>query len=166
MKILVAVDDSPASGDLVDVICHRHWPDEARFKLVSVVEPFEAAEDCGDQNWNLLLRDVDQRRIDQAEKICSQIRNRIENKVPQSSVEIEILHGDARDEILNCAVQWQADKILIGAKGRKVCSYKILGSVSRAVATNAPCSVEIVRPNQHTEVEVSQGSLANAGAAE
>jgi len=146
MKVVVAVDDSPTSGDLVNVICHRRWPDHAHFKLVSVIEPCNTAEEYGDDNWSLLLRAVDKRRIGNAEKICSHIHNRIENKVPKSTVEFEIRHGDARHEIINCAADWNADKILIGTKGRQICPYNLLGSVSRAVASNAHCSVEIVRP--------------------
>ena len=55
--------------------------------------------------------------------------------------------GDARKVLLEEAREWNADGIFVGTRDLKgVIERFRLGSVSTAVATNAHCSVEIVRP--------------------
>jgi nucleotide-binding universal stress UspA family protein len=145
MKVVVAVDDSPASSDLVQTIERRHWPEDTEFRIVNVVEPLDADSDYPEFNWNELLIDLNKRRASHAEHICSKLRHRIQDSVEHSIVHFEIRHGDPREEIINSAAEWGADKILLGARGREICPFNSLGSVSRAVARNSRCSVEIVR---------------------
>ena len=47
--------------------------------------------------------------------------------------------------IVEEAERWGADLILVGSHGYGSVKRFMLGSVSQAVATHAPCSVEIVR---------------------
>jgi nucleotide-binding universal stress UspA family protein len=60
-------------------------------------------------------------------------------------VHFEIRHGSPKTEIIRTATEWEANRILIGAHGHNVCPHNLMGSVSRAVAEHAPCSVEIVK---------------------
>jgi nucleotide-binding universal stress UspA family protein len=53
--------------------------------------------------------------------------------------------GRAQDVILDEAERWGADLIVLGSHGYRAFKRFLLGSVSQAVATHAPCSVEIVR---------------------
>lgn len=145
MRVVIAVDDSPASSDLVHTIQRRHWPEDTEFRIVNVVEPLDADADYPGFDWNELLVDLNKRRTSHAEEICSKLRHQIQEKVPRSIVHFEVRHGDPREEIISSAVEWKADKILIGARGREICPFNSLGSVSRAVARNSRCSVEIVR---------------------
>lgn len=145
MKVVVAVDDSPASSDLMQTIERRHWPEDTKFRIVNVVEPLDAGADNPAFNWNELLIDLNKRRTMHAERTCSKLRHRIQDSVPHSIVHFEVRHGNPREEIVNSAVEWGADKILMGARGREICPFNSLGSVSRAVARNSNCSVEIVR---------------------
>ena len=61
------------------------------------------------------------------------------------SVTTSVATGDARSMILQEAVRWQADLIVLGSHGRKGLGRFFLGSVSEAVARHAHCSVQIVR---------------------
>jgi nucleotide-binding universal stress UspA family protein len=53
--------------------------------------------------------------------------------------------GFAVELILEEADKWGADLIVLGSQGRGFWERLLLGSVSQAVASRAPCSVEIVR---------------------
>lgn len=53
--------------------------------------------------------------------------------------------GSAPSEIILLARQEQADLIITGARGHSTASELLLGSVSQQVATNADCSVLVVR---------------------
>lgn len=54
--------------------------------------------------------------------------------------------GKPKDVILEEADDWGADLIVVGSQGYGAVRRFFLGSVSLAVATNAHCSVLIVRP--------------------
>ncbi|NNE00472.1 MAG: universal stress protein [Pirellulaceae bacterium] len=64
------------------------------------------------------------------------------------SVELSKLHktGNAAQEILSVSKSNVADLIVMGAMGHSMLSRLLLGSVSDTVATNAKCSVLVVRP--------------------
>jgi len=53
--------------------------------------------------------------------------------------------GDVKETILDSAIQWHADLIVVGSHGSGGVRRFLLGSVAEAVARHAPCSVEIVR---------------------
>jgi nucleotide-binding universal stress UspA family protein len=50
-----------------------------------------------------------------------------------------------KDAIVEEAERWGADLIVVGSHGYRCPGHAPLGSVSQAVATQAKCSVEIVR---------------------
>jgi nucleotide-binding universal stress UspA family protein len=52
---------------------------------------------------------------------------------------------DPRRGIIECAVAWNADLIVMGSHGRRGLDRLLLGSVAEAVMRHASCSVEIVR---------------------
>jgi nucleotide-binding universal stress UspA family protein len=64
---------------------------------------------------------------------------------PVVKVHSEVLNGPPTHAILDEAQRWDADLIVMGSHGRRGLTRLLLGSVSQAVASQAPCSVEIVR---------------------
>lgn len=94
------------------------------------------------------LDKMNEMRKEAAEKICDHAVKQISNHFPDSKVLCEIRQGAAKSEIVNAAIDWKADKILIGAHGRDICPHNLIGSVSRAVVHSAPCSVEVVRTHE------------------
>lgn len=146
MKVLVALDDSPFSKGVVNSILSRPWPAHTTFKIVNVIEPMCIVPSDYDPGefQNALNKMMDIRRAS-AEKLCDSFLNQFKKKLPESQVIIEIREGSAKNEIVNSAIDWNADKILVGAHGRDVCPHNLLGSVSRSVVNTAPCSVEVVR---------------------
>jgi nucleotide-binding universal stress UspA family protein len=59
--------------------------------------------------------------------------------------EIEIVSGDTTEEIVRLANIYHADLIVIGTRGLRGVERVIEGSVSSQVATDAPCSVLVVK---------------------
>ena len=62
-----------------------------------------------------------------------------------------VREGDARSVIVDEAKDWDADLIILGSHGYTGFKRWLLGSVAQAVASHAPCSVEIVRRKQAAE---------------
>lgn len=59
--------------------------------------------------------------------------------------ETAIVWGQVADEVCRFAADQKADLIVIGSHGRTGVKRMLLGSVSNAVANQAPCPVTIVR---------------------
>jgi nucleotide-binding universal stress UspA family protein len=59
--------------------------------------------------------------------------------------------GDPSSVIVQEAVEWPADLIVMGSSGKGGLKRLVLGSVSQAVAAKAPCSVELVRTSENQQ---------------
>jgi nucleotide-binding universal stress UspA family protein len=57
----------------------------------------------------------------------------------------EVIVGRRAETIIETAKKWGADLVALGSHGYRGFTRFLLGSVSYAVASHAPCSVEIVR---------------------
>lgn len=143
MRNIVAIDDSPYSAQVVTSIAARRWPLGTEFKILSVVEPLDKAELAEEDDIESATK-VSRHKL--IEHMCAEARHKILESHPESIVHFEVREGKPVAQILAAAVDWSADRIFIGAHGRDVCPHNLLGSVSRAVANEAPCSVEVVRP--------------------
>lgn len=144
MKVVIALDDSPYAQHVLDLVCKRHWHQDTEFRIVHVMEPLPVADWAG-EDMPELEQELRERRQKHAEKVCGDARHRLERHFPDARVHFEIRHGSPKTEIILSATEWEANRILIGAHGRGVCPHNLLGSVSRSVAEQAPCTVEILR---------------------
>jgi nucleotide-binding universal stress UspA family protein len=61
--------------------------------------------------------------------------------------ELRVTIGDAADSVVALAREPEAAFVVIGSHGRRGVRSAVLGSVSHAVATSAPCPVVIVPPS-------------------
>ena len=68
-------------------------------------------------------------------------------------IETKVVDGSPKEMIVEEAENWDVDLIVIGSHGYGSVKRFMLGSVSQAVATHAPCSVEIVRACQGEEAQ-------------
>ena len=144
MKVIVAIDDSPYSHKVVEKVARRHWPRDTEFRVLTVVEPV-TLEEYGKGKWGEVIAEVVDRRKHEALGLCDHARQKLQSHIPDCIVHYEVREGSPKAQIVDAAVEWSADKIIVGAHGKGVCPRFLLGSVSRAVAAHAPCSVEIVR---------------------
>lgn len=146
MKILLAVDGSDYSNAAVDAVAERPWPEGSVVKIICAIElPFTPTP----ETWALpesYYSQLEQAAKEQAESAVGEARHRLQAGRPAPLEAVtETRAGRAEDVILDEAEKWSADLIVLGSHGYRAFKRFLLGSVSHAVATHAPCSVEIVR---------------------
>jgi len=130
MKILLAVDSSPASSVAIQEVARRPWPRGTTVDVLSVVERWDAPA-----------------LVEGLNRSASELLRRAFERLDSSGICVatELLSGDPREVILERAAGLNADLVVVGSRGATGLSRFLLGSVALAVARFAPSSVEIVR---------------------
>ena len=158
MKIIIALDQSEYAAQVLETVSHRRWHRDTSFKLMTVLEPMPFEwEQVHSPTWRKTAQELFDKRNHDAKQMLASARNALLSTLPDCSVHTEIRHGSAREEILEAAVEWSADKIVIGAHGHSP-NGLFLGFVPRSVANHASCSVELVRL---TEIDATPATRAN-----
>lgn len=148
MRIQIATDGSEHADVAIQSFLARPWPKDSTVLVISVTGlPFPMVMPYPP----LLL--VDQQSISPEElatahaKQAQTIVDRASETLGKAgfSVEKRIKHGDARVEIIQAAVDFRSDLIILGSHGRTGLSRWMLGSVAEYVVRHAPCSVEVAR---------------------
>ena len=147
MKILLAVDGSPFSEEAAASVACRPWPAGSEIKIVSVAEPFQPylmeAYTMPETYWVEVEEEARQQASQAVEMAVEKFRGR-----PDLVVSKEIRSGNPKLIILEEAEKWGADEIVMGSHGYTGLKRMFLGSVSQAVASQAKCSIEIVRSHK------------------
>src|SRR5687767_13813242 len=146
MKILLAIDGSECSKAAVNSVAERPWPQNSEIKIISVMEiPYAPTTEA----WALpegYYKELERVAREHAEEAVKQAVERFGiEKAAGIDITAEIFSGSPRNAILDEAERWDADLIVLGSHGYRGWQRFLLGSVSQAVATHAPCSVEIAR---------------------
>ena len=136
MKILLAVDASPASQTAIDAVAVRPWPARTQVEVLTVIETREP--------WALSPIVEGLQVI--SEKLVAQAAAALRSRGLQAAG--VVAQGDPKAVILDHAARLGADFIVVGARGMSAVERFLLGSVSRALLRHAHCSMEIVRPLQ------------------
>lgn len=143
-RLLVAFDGSAGAISSVNVIAERNWPADTEVRLVAVADS-SVLGSIG--RFTPQMRDsaVEAKFAAQwVETLAASSLQRLHLANIRSSVDIRF--GNAKDEIVREADEWQADTIFAGPHAASNSFERFLiGSVSSAVAARAHCSVEIVR---------------------
>jgi nucleotide-binding universal stress UspA family protein len=145
MRILVAIDGSAFSDAAVNEVGTRPWPATSEVKVITVFqvpmiptpEVWAIADEC--------LPALEQMAREQAQTVVHSAVEKLERALDQSlAVTGQVLEGPPSDVILEEADRWKADLIVVGSHGYGAWRGLLLGSVSRAVVSQAKCSVEVV----------------------
>jgi nucleotide-binding universal stress UspA family protein len=141
-KIVLGVDGSSCSLDAVQFVVSRPWPDPMQLRLVSVAPSpgvlagAWAIPEAASEELQRASRRTAQEAIESARAIVR------EAGMPASA---QLLDGDPRSCLVEECRNWEADLLVVGSHGRRGLDRLFFGSVSEAVATHAPCSVEVIR---------------------
>jgi len=147
MKILLAIDGSDFSSAATREVAERPWPPGSEARIISVVElPFLPTPETMALPESYYGQ-FEKTAREQAKEAIARALTFFENH-PELRVTSDILSGRAKDIILEEAEGWSADLIVVGSHGYHGWQKVLLGSVSQAVASQAKCSVEIVRTRQ------------------
>jgi len=149
MKILLAIDGSSFSDCAVEEVAQRTWPSATEVKVLTVLERpiLPAAEPwtLPDNYFEELERASEEHAKTAIERAVSRLKARPESNLRVTSV---IIEGHPRHAIVDEADRWGADLIVVGSHGYRGLTRLWVGSISKAVASQARCSVEIVRKRE------------------
>ena len=140
MKILMGIDDSKSSENLVSALVTQFRTENAEILALHVLEPVEpVAPPEMSPGYAPELEDQKKPAFILLQPIADELRR------AGFRVETAVEMGDARETIIEKAITWNAELILVGSHGQRGIQSFLLGSVSESVARHAKCSVEIVR---------------------
>jgi nucleotide-binding universal stress UspA family protein len=140
MKILLAVDDKNLAEDSTRALSYQQNPQSTEVRVLHVVEPISVSvppQMDADFTPEISTRVRESREA--VEEIAEKLR------ITGFKADGVVKKGEVRDTILENALDWKADLIVLGSHGRRGIRRFLLGSVAESVARHAPCSVEIVR---------------------
>jgi nucleotide-binding universal stress UspA family protein len=148
MKILIATDGSDFSRAAIEKCCRMlKLAEHPQIKIISVyeqvapmaAEPFAISAQYYQEMMDLARRQCETFAADSVEQIKKIIPG------TNSNVETEVKLGAPARVIVDEAMDWKADLIVVGSHGRGFWGRLTLGSVSDAVIHHAPCSVLVAR---------------------
>jgi nucleotide-binding universal stress UspA family protein len=149
MKLLLAIDDSKFSQAATQAVIDRVLPEDTEVRVLHVLTPIRRLR--GEVGAPIEASStLEQEQLIQAKALLEETADQLRPERLNVSTVVE--EGDPKTRIIDHAVHWHADLIVLGSHGRKGIDRFLLGSVSEAVARHAPCSVEIVRVPAQTEV--------------
>ena len=133
MKVLIAIDHSEASQAVVREVAARPWPPNSSMEILNVVEPAHL--------WSFA------KSVEETIELSTDLVHRAAEELRAKGLEASglSLNGDAKRVILDRAKETKPDFIFVGSQGVSALAHFFLGNVAAAVASHAPCSVEIVR---------------------
>ena len=138
-KILIATDGSPAAAEAVDLGLELASEQRAEVVLLHVVPPTDfRVTRVGPPHpvpHRLEITDEDTALHEAAEKATAR----------GVAFQLELISGEAADEIVTLAEAVAADLVVVGSRGRGAIAGALLGSVSKAVLSQAKRPVLVVR---------------------
>ena len=147
-RIIIGVDGSPASELALYSVGQRVWPNGTEVQLLAVDEstsPVQIATRL--PQATAMIREYFHKRESRVSEMMDWAVKEL-NNIGINAVVVQE-KGDPKTVLLAKAREWEADSIFVGTRDFKSGFERFrLGSVSTAVVTNAPCSVEVVRPSE------------------
>lgn len=149
MKVLLAIDGSDASMSAVAATAALPLPPGATVEVVSVIPDSFAPEGAVWPNVVRVDPPSDRERIyDDVSRRLLEIGDRL--RAEERTIEVRVLDGRPATKIVAEAARFEADLIVMGARGLSAVRRLLLGSVSSEVVDHAPCPVLVAR---HAKVD-------------
>jgi nucleotide-binding universal stress UspA family protein len=139
MKILMGIDDSKFSGDVLQAVITQFRPEHIEVRVLHVLQSTVPAPPQMAPGYAPELDDLKKPARELVERVANELRS------AGFKVDTAVEVGDIRERIIDFAAEWSADLIVVGSHGRSGIERFLLGSVAEFVARHAACSVEIVR---------------------
>ncbi len=140
-NILLATDGSDAAQSAARFLAHLPHEDKIELIVVSVLTPPYSPMMTLQTEWIQTCLEQDRERALEA---FAEISSLFEGA--NASVEHVVVEGHAGESICRLAKSRGCDLVVVGATGHSLVSRILLGSTSDFVATQACCSVLVVRP--------------------
>jgi nucleotide-binding universal stress UspA family protein len=161
MKVLIGYDGSSGADAALDDLRRAGLPHDVEALVLSVAEVLFLPEDSRrvtsvtGQRVSAALQQArwvaEQAMVD-ANRLAQSAAAQVQALFPSWTVRAETCGDSPAWGIILKAEEWQADLIVLGARGLTPIQRLLLGSVSQTVVTQARCSVRIAR-ERSTEPE-------------
>jgi len=145
--VLAAINDSPAEREVLRVAANfaRSIPG-AELHVLRVVEDLPPPVSTVPAPLGLGLTTAEivaaaRKRLDE---VAAEVRTHYSGRLVE-----HLAAGSAWKQILQLAIDLQADLLLVGTHGRTGVKRLVLGSVAEAVVRRASCPVIVVRPKDY-----------------
>jgi nucleotide-binding universal stress UspA family protein len=145
MRILIGYDGSECADAAIDDLRRAALPGEATAIVLSVIESWSLAP----SGFELM------EGMDEQIQIKATARRgvaRVKSMMPEWEVEPEVAVGSPASAILEKAVAWNPDLIVVGTHGRTAAGRFFFGSASLKLAHEAHCTVRIARARREEPV--------------
>jgi nucleotide-binding universal stress UspA family protein len=173
MKILLGYDGSESADAALHDLKRAGLPDEAEALIVSVADVFMPA---ATSNYEIAEQAFASRRVTaslmlaqkqrarlllEAKAFTTKAAERVRSYFPGWHVLTEVLAGQASQELISRADEWNPDLVVVGSHGHSLAGRIILGSVSKKIVTDSHHSVRVTRGlverNDHGPVRIVIG---------
>ncbi|MEO8900162.1 MAG: universal stress protein [Polyangiaceae bacterium] len=168
-RILVATDLSPGSDEALRQAAACAQATDAHVAVCHVFPSSLASVPFFAPNNEPAVAEASALRSRAFELLAQQVAE----AMPNTKAEVIAEEGNAHAGIVRFAETWQADLVVVGARGRTALSRMPLGSVAEQVVRHAHCSVLVARPGVASGIVLAATDLSNpslpavaAGAAE
>lgn len=143
MRVILATDGSKHAEQAASLLARLPHAQPLELIVLAVTPMMEFHGSLEVVEWMKRSKEAEQIK---ALEVCQRIERLFEGA--NASVELRVVEGHAGSTIVAQAESWDAELVVLGAMGMNLLDRMMLGSVSDFVATHAPCSVLVVRPNQ------------------
>jgi nucleotide-binding universal stress UspA family protein len=145
VRIIVGVDGSSGDETAIAAVASRSWPGRTEVRLIAVddtIRPTGAASLVPTAAaW---IRESNEEHLAKAHAMLEHGANELLEA--RLLVSLRTPKGTPQDVLSQEAAAWEADCIFVGARRSDSGDHPWrAGSVSTALVTHAPCSVEIIR---------------------
>ncbi|MDD2900421.1 MAG: universal stress protein [Desulfuromonadaceae bacterium] len=144
-RILVAIDGSPQSDKAAEEAVRLAAGNRSQFK--SRIYALLVLPNAPNATYTDFVPAAPMTETKKWDQLRERIFYVIEKCAAEHDIPLEMIveYGDPVDKIINLAKREEVDVIVIGSSGKGFIQRRIKGSISHTVASNAPCSVFIVR---------------------
>ena len=160
MKILIGYDGSDVSNFAIEDLVKAGLPEEVDTVVLTVGEAWGLPTSidrisAGSTRFvhpttRLIESHLEEVR-EGARKLAETAATRLKVMFPGWQVTAEAMCGNAANEIITMADEWEPNLLVVGSHGRSAIGRALLGSVSQKALHEARCPVRIARRNQYGE---------------
>lgn len=156
MKVVVGIEDKVFGEAIINFIGTQKWAPETEFRLVHVIDTLASCEMIGELACPeaVSLMEAEKEAV---KELLMEADLKLMKMVPDARTEQKIVYGSPKEGLLDEIEKWHADLLIVGSHGRTGITRFLMGSVSMALLSHAPCSVLIVKlPAEQRKIAEAQ----------
>jgi nucleotide-binding universal stress UspA family protein len=154
-RIIVATDFSKQADNAIQWVADNHWFDNTEIRLLNVTEASKREPGVSflSGSKGYISEQQYQRTLENRLRV---IGRQIAKKQPRCKLEVFVLQSDSvSGAILELASGWDADLVVLGAKGEGSSEEQKFGSMALPIMDSLDCSTIAIRDHKRQQVHFS-----------